>query len=183
MCIRDRYNGIEHCDDFGLDLDMAFYRSYDAAIGRWNQIDPKYTYSQSPYSGMGNNPITYSDFLGDTLVFPNTNSQFGHDTDRDLHLIYRSNSGKQLLRHMHSHERSVEFYDASSIFTGDQGDVLNSITRSSGPNQNVLWHNDRVNIYYAQREAFEFDGTNDTYSFLILAHELFHGKDLSLIHI
>ncbi len=60
------YNGIEHCDDFGLELDMAFFRSYDPAIGRWNQVDPKHTYSQSVYSGMGNNPILYSDFLGDT---------------------------------------------------------------------------------------------------------------------
>jgi RHS repeat-associated protein len=59
------YNGIEHVDELGLD--MAAFRSYDPAIGRWMQVDPKPTYSQSPYSGMGNNPILYSDPLGDTV--------------------------------------------------------------------------------------------------------------------
>ena len=63
-----QYNGIELNDDFGLDWNMAFYRSYDASIGRWGQVDPlaeKYI-GMSPYTGMGNNPITYSDVNGDS---------------------------------------------------------------------------------------------------------------------
>ena len=34
------FNGIERVKDFGLGLDMAEYRTYDPAIGRWLQIDP-----------------------------------------------------------------------------------------------------------------------------------------------
>jgi RHS repeat-associated protein len=63
MCYR--YNGIEHNEELGLDL--APFRSYDPAIGRWLQVDPKPTYSQSVYSGMGNNPVLYSDPMGDTI--------------------------------------------------------------------------------------------------------------------
>jgi RHS repeat-associated protein len=62
-----QYNGIEMNNDFGLDLNMAFYRGYDAAVGRWWQIDPKPNLSESSYSAMGNNPIRYSDMLGDTV--------------------------------------------------------------------------------------------------------------------
>lgn len=64
---RYRYNGMERIDELGLDL--ALYRSYDPAIGRWMQIDPraeKYV-GMSPYNGMGNNPILFSDPMGDTI--------------------------------------------------------------------------------------------------------------------
>src|SRR5690606_35388246 len=43
--------------------------SYDAAIGRWMQTDPraeKY-YGMTPYNGLGNNPMLLADPLGDTL--------------------------------------------------------------------------------------------------------------------
>ena len=36
-----QYNGIEHLDDLGLNLNMAFYRTLDPTIGRWRQVDPK----------------------------------------------------------------------------------------------------------------------------------------------
>jgi RHS repeat-associated protein len=62
-----QYNGIERNDDFGLNLDLAFFRSYDASISRWLQTDPRPNYNHSLYSGMGNNPVFISDVLGDTL--------------------------------------------------------------------------------------------------------------------
>lgn len=60
------FNGIERIDELGLDL--AAFRSYDPAIGRWLQVDPKaeaFTWA-SPYNSMLNNPISNIDPLGDT---------------------------------------------------------------------------------------------------------------------
>ncbi|NJC25714.1 RHS repeat-associated core domain-containing protein [Neolewinella antarctica] len=63
-----RYNGMERNEELGLDL--AFYRAYDPTIGRWLQVDPKAESfaNLSPYNGMGNNPISIIDPLGDSLI-------------------------------------------------------------------------------------------------------------------
>jgi len=63
-----QYNGaMEHVGDFGLNWEMTTFRSLQADIGRWGQVDPKAeaVKSLSPYSSMGNNPISKSDPDGD----------------------------------------------------------------------------------------------------------------------
>jgi RHS repeat-associated protein len=61
-----QYNGIERNKDFGLDWDLAEFRSYDAAIGRWVQVDPlaELAYNWTPYRNAFNNPIKYIDPFG-----------------------------------------------------------------------------------------------------------------------
>ncbi|MCG2618207.1 hypothetical protein LZZ85_28185 [Terrimonas sp. NA20] len=60
-----KYNGIE----LGTELDIyeAFYRNLDPQTGRWWQIDPKTENMEmwSPYASNYDNPIFYSDKLGD----------------------------------------------------------------------------------------------------------------------
>jgi RHS repeat-associated protein len=60
------YNGIEKTSDFGLDWDMAMFRSYDPSIGRWTQVDPlaELRPDMTPYRFGFNNPMLYSDPLG-----------------------------------------------------------------------------------------------------------------------
>ncbi|BDS09819.1 RHS repeat-associated core domain-containing protein [Aureispira anguillae] len=68
-----QYNGIEMNDDFGLNWNMAFYRSYDASIGRFHQVDPaaEMYYTWGSYTMALNNPIKNSDPSGATVVIPN----------------------------------------------------------------------------------------------------------------
>jgi RHS repeat-associated protein len=66
-----QYNGIEHVDDFDLNVNMAMYRTLDPVIGRWWGVDPKgedYA-SWTPYNSMGNSPMVQIDPNGDALPF------------------------------------------------------------------------------------------------------------------
>ena len=51
------YQGQELGNDLGLNVYQFQLRSYDPSIGRWWQTDP-YDQFDSPYVGMGNNPIS-----------------------------------------------------------------------------------------------------------------------------
>lgn len=63
---RYKFNGIERVQDFGLNVDMAMFRSYDPAIGRWWQADPLAALApaQTPYRFGFNSPMNFSDPSG-----------------------------------------------------------------------------------------------------------------------
>jgi len=65
-----KYNGIELADDFGLNVNLASFRTLDPATGRWWQVDPKAeaVMSLSPYQSMNNNPISNVDPDGDSPI-------------------------------------------------------------------------------------------------------------------
>jgi RHS repeat-associated protein len=70
------FNGIELEDASDMNVYMAVFRTYDPAIGRWWQVDPRYDVQVSPYAGFGNNPIRLADPLGDTTRVYGLNGEF-----------------------------------------------------------------------------------------------------------
>ena len=66
------FNGMEKDDEVkgrGNDYTTAF-RKYDARLGRWLSVDPKWSLfpGQSPYAGMDNNPVVNNDPEGDCTI-------------------------------------------------------------------------------------------------------------------
>jgi RHS repeat-associated protein len=64
---RFKFNdGTERNTDLELNWDETYFRSYDAQIGRFQQIDPLADFfdNNSPYTYVENNPIIYNDPFG-----------------------------------------------------------------------------------------------------------------------
>src|SRR5690606_1826 len=79
---RKKFNGIEEVTDLGLNVYTALYRVDDPAIGRWWQIDPKPNFSWSSYSSRSNNPMRYSDPLGDTVVIHHKKQSYTYENGK-----------------------------------------------------------------------------------------------------
>ena len=78
-----QFNGIERGGDFGLGLDLADFRSYDPAIGRWGQVDElaEFAPDMPPYRFGFNAPLRYSDPFG---LFESEEAARAHASDNGI---------------------------------------------------------------------------------------------------
>jgi hypothetical protein len=154
---------------------MALYRSYDAAIGRWHQIDPKASERESPYVGFANMPHFYSDPLGDTIRDNNgavaklktsVNSQIGalngFLNNKDTNYGALGVTKKQIQGKV-----SALGGVLSEISTMEGSDQVYNVTNASDEGAGVS--------YNSETGAVEI-GVNESSSIGLIGHELKHGS-------
>jgi RHS repeat-associated protein len=112
-----QFNGTEKVEDFDLAWHHTLFRSYDPSIGRWHQIDPKNSARESGFVGLGNNPVIYSDMLGDTTAYYNSETGEFFETIYDSRapsVVYMSSTFLILL-----HSRGSTSNDGQSKYLTD----------------------------------------------------------------
>ena len=119
------YQGQELTQDFGLGVYQFELRNYDAAIGRWWQIDP-YDQFHSPYVGMGNNPIIGIDPTGG--ICPTCPDEAQYDQFRDSEAAFAYNDEVGIYNDMDIMVMgSRDFYNVQVVRASDNltmGDVM-----------------------------------------------------------
>lgn len=128
----DLFNGIERQQDLDLMVDMAFYRSYDPTIGRWMQVDPKPNEQESLYVGFANNPVKFSDFLGDTIKYQGRSKEVSKMKQNDQELA-KTRLGKRLLKKL---DKSKNIHNSIGVPNGGDDAEGKEIRRSE--NQKIL---------------------------------------------
>ncbi len=113
-----KYNGIEHNNDFDLNMYDAYYRNLDPQIARFWQIDPKPHESVSMYVSMNNNPVNFADPLGDTIIFSKAflATKFGQQI---MDLYETSDAFKDMLS-------AYDIGGEGSFFGGEAGEYANN---------------------------------------------------------
>lgn len=147
---RFRYNGME--EDFGGNLFgntySTMFRQLDARLGRWWSPDPVVHPWESPYVGMGNNPVSYIDPLG--LAQTDPNKIWGAPNDPDeirehegSHFMWDNNSKKWLSSASdpivkYAYEPGEDHREGAPVYGYSAGSRF-SIWQPTGE----IWHNGR----------------------------------------
>jgi RHS repeat-associated protein len=112
---RKKFNGLEYTTEFDLNTYDAFFRNLDPQIGRFWQIDPKPTEGFSSYSAMANNPILFSDYLGDTTYRFNSDGVYVGMYDLDQSGIRGSVGNFSTVKDAKG--KSIEQWNSSTSFS------------------------------------------------------------------
>src|SRR5690554_1908657 len=99
----------------------AEYWMYDSRLGRrWN-LDPKPNPSFSDYATFANNPVLYSDLLGDTVEYANFKSRIMTTIGR----FAGNNSFREGFKEMKKSDKTFVFnYEGRAEGNGDGGSVM-----------------------------------------------------------
>ena len=131
---------------------------YDSRLGRrWNR-DPKPNPSISQYATFADNPILYSDPLGDTIKIRGT-AKFIYNTQKNLQMIRATDIGRDLIAALEKSQQVFTVSEAHSIYGNEYDDRINNVRYDDNP---WFWSDVEGGVYT---------------SLQALSHELWHAFD------
>ncbi|WP_160716002.1 RHS repeat-associated core domain-containing protein [Chitinophaga solisilvae] len=165
---KNKFNAIELNSDLDLYSYEAHYRNLDPQLGRWWQIDPKPNDAISPYAAMENNPIRFSDFLGDTIIFDkSTTKEFQQNFNKAIAFLKENGVGDfyDQLSSSSKIYRVKEFEGTNGSFQGDYTRDESGNIVGGGNGGTISWN--PYNGKQTETDAFISPAT-------VLNHELDH---------
>ncbi|MBB6612555.1 hypothetical protein H7F15_16035 [Pontibacter sp. Tf4] len=185
-----QYNGIEKNDALDLNVLEAKFRILDPQLGRWWQIDPKPNVRISGYASMDNNPLRFSDPLGDTirhsfrtgflgifgkradLTYDEKNQRW-NNRDGSAYTGKTTKFSNMVLNDLKTNQGNKL---GNTIVTNLATDTKDHYVKRGSPNNNTL-HD--PNIYYSGsvsdiQKVLEGSQANYSPSYVVLGHEMAH---------
>lgn len=136
---RYRYQGSEVEDGKGLgNAYYTHFRTLDADLARWRQIDPVFQPGESPYVSMGSNPIRFNDPRGDMPP-----DKILHDDNGGPDRYVPDANGKEFITEEWGHYTNAEktgFVSRISITPEDrrnQARMVERMARSNAYSRNI----------------------------------------------
>ena len=124
-----KYNGKELQDELNLNLYDYGARNYDAAIGRFFNMD-RYAFEFmpiSPYNYAANNPISNIDLNGDYIIIDQTND----DGNVMLSLLYENGKAYWYSKDKSGNITKGKEYDGKSSYISSTVKNINSIAKTN----------------------------------------------------
>ena len=192
---KKKYNGKELQDELGLNWYDYGARNYDAALGRFMNID-RYAEDFMPistYQYAANNPLIYVDYNGDYITIG-----LSDENGNKYSVLYENGKAYQYTKDKDGNITKGGEYDGDASFvdqavgdlnkigsTKQGGRILGSLERSNSiynignsyDAETNYFDPDTNEILYSPKDAGVHDGVRHDKSYIKLGHKIAHAYD------
>src|SRR5690554_2585098 len=125
----------------------TFFRELDPRLGRWWSIDPKANASESPYVSMSNNPLFFTDPLGDTVKYEKFRDRVNVFFAKTFNKDFRSeHNERKESADVYTYDKDSEFGNSPLVKAQPCEIRCNSGGEGASYSDNVIYYNKGLRI-------------------------------------